>query len=305
MFDNVGRAPGAAMKFQCERCKTRYSIADEKVRGKILKIRCKTCASIVTVRDPTVATGQAPALSATGSFGAVASPTGSLQFVPRAAPPPPPMPTEDEAEPPSDDWFISIDGRQEGPFTLEQAQARVAKRRGDEEMFAWREDFSEWQPVEEIPLLARHLPKAKPPAPTSMFGDAPEDAEPPPRASDPHDGMDFNIADASRVVRMPLLAPTVAGRRDGGLFGRGSVAIFTFFAFSAATAGAGEPEAADRRAVPRDAGAGAPASQHRRVGGCAAAQASPPGLLPRHLRWDAAGGRRAGGRDHPDRPQGG
>jgi hypothetical protein len=100
----------------------------------------------------------------------------------------------------------------------------VAKRRGDEEMFAWREDFSEWQPVEEIPLLARHVPKAKPPAPTSMFGDAPEDAEPPPRAPDPHDGMDFNIADASRVVRMPLLAPTVAGRRDGGLFGRGSIA---------------------------------------------------------------------------------
>ena len=39
------------MKFQCDRCKTRYSIADEKVRGKILKIRCKNCSGVITVRE--------------------------------------------------------------------------------------------------------------------------------------------------------------------------------------------------------------------------------------------------------------
>src|SRR5438876_1103349 len=40
------------MKFLCDRCKTKYSIADEKVRRKILKIRCKNCTNIITVRDP-------------------------------------------------------------------------------------------------------------------------------------------------------------------------------------------------------------------------------------------------------------
>ena len=39
------------MKFSCERCHTRYSIADERVRGKILKIRCKTCAAVISVRE--------------------------------------------------------------------------------------------------------------------------------------------------------------------------------------------------------------------------------------------------------------
>lgn len=39
------------MKFVCDRCQTRYSIADEKVRQKILRIRCKTCGNVILVQD--------------------------------------------------------------------------------------------------------------------------------------------------------------------------------------------------------------------------------------------------------------
>jgi len=39
------------MKFLCDRCKARYSIGDDRVRGKILKIRCKTCMNVITVRE--------------------------------------------------------------------------------------------------------------------------------------------------------------------------------------------------------------------------------------------------------------
>jgi predicted Zn finger-like uncharacterized protein len=39
------------MKFVCDRCQTRYSIADEKVRQKILRIRCKTCGNVIVVGD--------------------------------------------------------------------------------------------------------------------------------------------------------------------------------------------------------------------------------------------------------------
>jgi predicted Zn finger-like uncharacterized protein len=38
------------MKFVCDRCQTRYSIADEKVRQKILRIRCKTCGNVIVVQ---------------------------------------------------------------------------------------------------------------------------------------------------------------------------------------------------------------------------------------------------------------
>ena len=40
------------MKFICEKCKTKYNIADEKIRGKILKIRCRTCSNIIEIREP-------------------------------------------------------------------------------------------------------------------------------------------------------------------------------------------------------------------------------------------------------------
>ena len=43
------------MKFVCEQCKTKYSIDDGRVRGKVLKIRCKQCNHIITVREETAA----------------------------------------------------------------------------------------------------------------------------------------------------------------------------------------------------------------------------------------------------------
>jgi predicted Zn finger-like uncharacterized protein len=49
------------MKFVCERCHTKYSIADEKVRGKVLKVRCKTCTNVITVRETGASVEDAPA----------------------------------------------------------------------------------------------------------------------------------------------------------------------------------------------------------------------------------------------------
>src|SRR5438552_3357597 len=51
------------MKFVCDRCQTKYSIADEKVRGKILKVRCKTCSNVITVREATAVKPSSPSLA--------------------------------------------------------------------------------------------------------------------------------------------------------------------------------------------------------------------------------------------------
>lgn len=59
------------MKFVCEKCKTKYSIADQKVRRKVLKIRCKNCANIIVVRDP-AARSEASQASHGGGGGASA-----------------------------------------------------------------------------------------------------------------------------------------------------------------------------------------------------------------------------------------
>ena len=41
------------MKIICDTCGAKYSIADEKVRGKVFKIRCKKCSEIIVVRGTT------------------------------------------------------------------------------------------------------------------------------------------------------------------------------------------------------------------------------------------------------------
>ncbi len=40
------------MRFSCDKCHTKYSIADHKVQKKVLKIRCKKCSNVIIVRDP-------------------------------------------------------------------------------------------------------------------------------------------------------------------------------------------------------------------------------------------------------------
>ena len=130
------------MKFSCERCKTRYSIADERVRGKILKIRCKTCSSVISVREgmedggagaPSVAHAEA------SSPGHAVPPSATVQLA--AVDPPPSL---------HEEWFVSIDGQQEGPFGLAHAQAWVAARAASDELFCWSEGFDDWLPVEKV-----------------------------------------------------------------------------------------------------------------------------------------------------------
>ncbi|HEX2660455.1 MAG TPA: zinc-ribbon domain-containing protein, partial [Polyangia bacterium] len=38
------------MKIVCDSCSTKYSISDDKVRGKVFKIRCKKCSHIIVVK---------------------------------------------------------------------------------------------------------------------------------------------------------------------------------------------------------------------------------------------------------------
>ena len=63
------------MKFHCDQCKTKYSISDDRVRGKILKIRCKSCGAVITVRQPS----KAPAIPADAASKAKAPPQKPLK----------------------------------------------------------------------------------------------------------------------------------------------------------------------------------------------------------------------------------
>lgn len=164
------------MKFLCDRCKTRYSIGDDRVRGKILKIRCKNCANVITVRegmepapeqrDPRHPTTMIPTIQESKP----ASPLNAA-FSAQLAKPPPAL---------EEEWYVSIDGEQSGPFNLGEAQRWIASKPFDADLHCWSEGFDDWLPVDKVSHFRglRTKPVAPPakPAPPPMPRIAPRAA---------------------------------------------------------------------------------------------------------------------------------
>lgn len=168
------------MKFLCDRCKTRYSIGDDRVRGKILKIRCKNCANVITVREgmeapPDDGGAAAGRRNPTTMIPAIqesklASPLNAA-FSAQLAKPPPAL---------EEEWYVSIEGEQSGPFNLGEAQRWVASKAYDADLHCWSEGFDDWLPVDKVShfrgLRQKPVAPPKPAAPPPMPRVAPRAA---------------------------------------------------------------------------------------------------------------------------------
>jgi predicted Zn finger-like uncharacterized protein len=175
------------MKFVCERCHTKYSIADEKVRGKVLKVRCKTCTNVITVRETgatidDAASGgprEAP-IARSGSFDAgdgptVVGPQASLLAKVRgplpaaalvspgtpAAAPPPRKPTP--VAPPVDtvEWYLAIDGAQTGPFPRSRLVDKILSTPTDADVHVWNAELDAWKAPKDVAVLEGELTRRR------------------------------------------------------------------------------------------------------------------------------------------------
>ncbi len=118
------------MRIVCENCSTKYSIADEKVRGKVFKIRCKKCGHIIVVRGAP----ETPAPAAQdGSFdddketrvfdySGFSGATGGEEPI----------------------WHVVINKEDVGPLTASQVREKFAAGEIDTDTFVWREGFADW-----------------------------------------------------------------------------------------------------------------------------------------------------------------
>ena len=178
------------MKIVCDACSAKYSIADEKVQGKVFKIRCKKCSNIIVVRgtgDDAAAAPAAAAAAPAGSFDQKETRVYDYGGYDGAAPA-----GADEGV-----WHIVVDQEQVGPLTVAEVQARFAAGEIDSESYIWREGFSDWLPLAQVPEFANLIasgstttaqPSSGADAVASMFG-ASNYEEPAPVAakSDPGD----------------------------------------------------------------------------------------------------------------------
>jgi predicted Zn finger-like uncharacterized protein len=185
------------MKFVCERCHTRYSIADDKVRQKILKIRCKTCENVITVRDP----------------GSDADEPAS-----RAAPPSPPRaPAGGVAA--AREWFVAVNGEQVGPMTRSDTARRVLQSQQDDEVYVWKHGLDGWKVPTDVAAIHQEM-NALASRPSAQRPIAVQPPHPPGKASParPTSGAAAKSAPASVNLggKSPVHAPISGG-------GRGSV----------------------------------------------------------------------------------
>jgi predicted Zn finger-like uncharacterized protein len=195
------------MQFSCESCKTNLQIADEKVRGKRLVVRCKRCGAKITIHDPALHRSAPPPAAAAPAPVPVSAPAplpakptpgeldhrpretdtestramdsellekavqasrrdeplalDALKAAPRPAPaPPPPAPA---AEPGV--WFAMLAGKQTGPLTRGELDAKTAQGAVGPRTYLWKEGMPSWQRAKDLPELAALFPPPPPPLP--------------------------------------------------------------------------------------------------------------------------------------------
>jgi predicted Zn finger-like uncharacterized protein len=153
------------MKFNCDQCQTRYSIGDEKVRGKVLKIRCKTCGNIIVVREEAkVVQAEASALAERQVAQAASGGAGAGPALPPAMPA--------STAPPATDWYMAIKGQQHGPSKKDAVVQLLREGKITPRTYMWHEALPSWTRLKDLPDFSHlfdatgQLKKIAPPVPT-------------------------------------------------------------------------------------------------------------------------------------------
>src|SRR5262249_2888882 len=120
------------MKIVCDNCATKYSIADEKVRGKVFKIRCKKCSHIIVVRGGEGQAAAQPSSSPASPQADAAFPGDDGQTIAQRDQAPLASASPDAV------WHLVVDREQIGPMTPQEVRAKFAAGEIDAETYAWR-----------------------------------------------------------------------------------------------------------------------------------------------------------------------
>jgi predicted Zn finger-like uncharacterized protein len=111
------------MKVTCQSCQAKYTIADEKVRGKVAKIRCKKCGTTIIVNGT----------DASSSGGAVADYT--------------------QQGPADEKWSILVADGDQRELTISQVAELYGGGSISLETPAWKDGMPDWLPISQIDAL--------------------------------------------------------------------------------------------------------------------------------------------------------
>jgi predicted Zn finger-like uncharacterized protein len=164
------------MKFTCDSCGSAYMISDDKVGPGGVKVRCKKCGNVVTVKraeePPVVAPAAAPAAPPAGlddelgsafdhAFGDAPAPAAAED-----APAPGPAPAAAPAQGalPATEWYVAIGEAQVGPLPLAEVKKKWEAGQVGPDSLVWRPGMADWGPLSGVPDLAAYLAPVPQPA---------------------------------------------------------------------------------------------------------------------------------------------
>jgi predicted Zn finger-like uncharacterized protein len=170
------------MRFSCENCHAKYQVADEKVAGKTIRMKCRKCGNSIEVKPVLAAEAS---LAATEQHAAapetrVGDGVGAQSVLGGAFPGPDGPPSRgpfdsspgfdrapdslrlalggpEGAELPAHFWYVAIGGAPVGPIALAEVIAKARDGAIHDRSLAWREGLPEWQPIGQLPELVEAI----------------------------------------------------------------------------------------------------------------------------------------------------
>jgi predicted Zn finger-like uncharacterized protein len=110
------------MKIQCQSCQAKYTIADEKVLGKVVKIRCKKCSSTIVINGNEHQ--QAEDGADTHVF--------------------------DYASQSNEQWTVNVADGDQRTMTIAEIASEYRTGVVNDETYCWKDGMTDWLPVREI-----------------------------------------------------------------------------------------------------------------------------------------------------------
>jgi predicted Zn finger-like uncharacterized protein len=125
------------MKIACQSCQAKYTIADEKVLGRVVKIRCKKCGATIVINgnEPGDAAAQMPEEQT------ILSPNSRAAF--------------DYAAPQTEEpWTVNVADGDQRTLTTADIVAQFKAGVVNDETYCWKDGMGDWLPLREIEQLA-------------------------------------------------------------------------------------------------------------------------------------------------------
>ena len=180
------------MKITCQSCQSKYTIADEKIHGKVAKIRCRKCGETIEVDGTRLG----------------AEEQGAVQ----------PAAVQPEANPSSYEavWTVNIADDDQRTMTLAEIVEAYHSGLITAETYLWAEGMADWAPLAEVPEVVAALGSGTPPAADdaepvrdSMFQAPPSDY-----GDVPAETGSAGASDSVRPQSPPTSTPRPLGARD-------------------------------------------------------------------------------------------